>query len=140
MMKLSLGQSMVAVATTVIVIAVVAGVVVVGSPAEGRLERLDSSRIDDLEAIVTAMDLFWTRHERLAVSLEELADDPRAPVTPTDPGSGEPYGYTVLDEDTYELCAVFERESPPQAPGAPEDFWRHGAGRACFELDVDTSG
>ena len=131
---------MVAVATTVIVVAIIAGVIVVGSPAEGRVERIDSGRIDDLEGIVTAMDLFWARNERLPASLEELADDPRAPVTLLDPGSAEPYEYVVLDEDTYQLCAVFDRDSPPPAPRAAENFWRHRVGRTCFELDVDTSG
>jgi hypothetical protein len=32
--------------------------------------------------------------------------DPRVDVSTVDPGSAEPYGYEILDETTYELCAT----------------------------------
>ena len=139
-MKPSLGKTMVAIATTLVVVSIIAGVILVGSPAQGRLERLDRGRIEDLEGIMRAMDLYWSRSERLPASLEELVADPRVEVNTRDPGSAEPYEYYPLDEDTYELCASFDRES--RAPGrrAPADSWSHGAGRNCFVLTVDRSG
>jgi hypothetical protein len=138
-MKATIGQTIVAAGGTVVVASIITGVILVGSPAEGRLQQLDSARIEDLQAIMAGMDSFWTRNERLAASLEELMADPRVEVKTQDPGSAAPYDFTPLDEDTYELCATFDLES--LAPGRPSsaDFWRHGAGRQCFELDVDTS-
>ena len=139
MMKPSLGKTMLAAATALVVGSIIAGVILVGSPSEGRFQRLDSGRIEDLRGIVTAMDSYWDRNERLVISLDELGEDARAQVNTIDPGSAQSYEYRALDEDTYELCATFDRESLG-AVRRNSDFWSHGAGRRCFELDVDTSG
>lgn len=138
-MKLSPGQTIVAAAAAVVVASIIAGVILVGSPAEGRLQQLDSARIEDLKRIMAGMDSFWSRNERLPASLEELMADPRVAVRTQDPSSAEPYGFAPLDEDTFELCATFDLESPEPARPSSADFWRHGAGRQCFELDIDTS-
>ena len=138
-MKTTLGKTMLVAATTLVVGSIIAGVILVGSPAEGRLQQLDSARIEDFRGIVTAMDSYWDREERLAISLDELAEDPRTQVNTIDPGSAQSYEYRALDEDTYELCATFDRESLAPAR-RNSDFWSHRVGRQCFELDVDTSG
>ncbi len=139
-MKPSFGQAILAAATTLVVGSIIAGVILVGSPAEGRQQQLDSGRIRDLRGIMAAMDSYWDRNERLTTSLDELAEDPRSRVNTVDPVSALSYEYRALGEETYELCATFDRESPPPTGRASADFWRHGAGRQCFELTVDTSG
>jgi len=101
---------------------------------------LDAGRIEDLEGIMRAMDRFWSCTERLPASLEELGEDPRNRLNTVDPGSAESYEYQVLDTDSYELCAVFDRESPAPPPRPAADFWSHGEGRQCFELDVGPVG
>ncbi len=138
-MKPSLGKTIVAAAATVVVGSIIAGVILVGSPSQGRLRQFDSARIADLKRIMVAMDSYWSRNERLPASLEELMADPRVEVKTQDAGSAEPYDFTPLDEDTYELCATFDLESPAPARPSSADFWRHGAERECFALDVDTS-
>lgn len=137
-MNFSLGRTILAVATTVVVVSIVAGIAVVGSPREGRLQQLDSGRIADLRRIMGATDQYWSRNERLPASLEELAEDPRTQVNTIDPGSAQSYEYRALDTDSYELCAYFDRESLEPPGRAVADFWTHGSGRQCFELDVDT--
>jgi hypothetical protein len=139
-LKPSLGKTIVAAATTLVVLSIIAGVVLVGSPSEGRFQQLDSGRISDLREIMAATDSYWDRDERLPTSLDELAEDPRTEVNTIDPGSAQSYEYRALDEDSYELCATFDRESLEPARRSSADFWRHGVGRQCFELDVDTSG
>ena len=133
----SLGKPILIVATVVVVVSVIAGIIVIGSPTEGRFQQLDLGRIADLREIMEATDLFWSREERLPSSLEELAEDPRTSVNTIDPGSAEAYAYRILDEDTYELCATFDRESVGPPGRSAADFWRHPAGRQCFELEVD---
>ena len=44
---------------------------------------------------------------------------------------------TRLYEQIRELCATFDRESTEPPARSTSDFWRHGAGRQCFELEVD---
>ena len=139
-MKPSLGKTMLAAATTLVVGSIIAGVILVGSPSEGRFQRLDSGRIEDFKQIMAATDSYWDRNERLPTSLDELAEDARTQVNMVDPGSAQSYEHRALDEDTYELCTTFDRESLESARRSSADFWRHGVGRQCFEVDVDTSG
>lgn len=133
----SLGKRILVVATSVVVVSVIAAIIIIGSPTEGRFQQLDSGRLSDLRGIMAASDLYWSRNDRLPSSLEELAEDPRTGVNTIDPGSAESYDYRVLDEDTYELCAVFDRESADPPSRSAADFWRHAAGRQCFTLEVD---
>lgn len=132
-MKLSIGHVLLGLGITAGIVAVIAGVIVAGTPAEGRLQRLDRVRAGDLRSIATSIDAFWQRHERLPDSLGELVVDPRAQVSIEDPDNEQEYEYRILGEDSYELCAVFELASIPNNR-APDAFWLHDAGRHCFSL------
>ncbi|MFQ5538713.1 MAG: DUF5671 domain-containing protein [Gemmatimonadota bacterium] len=130
------GRTVLAVATAAVTVSVIAGIVLVGTPAEGRIQQLDAARVEDLRSIMNAADRFWKKNERLPSTLDELARDPREAINTLDPGSGEPYEYRKVGENAYELCAAFDRASP-ESPGRPRaDFWRHGAGRHCFALEA----
>ncbi len=115
------------------IVAIIAGVMVAGAPAKGRMQRLDSVRARDLRSIATSIDTFWQRHERLPDSLGELVADPRAQVSIEDPDNEQEYEYRILGENSYELCAVFALASIPNNR-APDAFWLHDAGRNCFSL------
>jgi hypothetical protein len=139
-MKASFGTAALVAAGIVMVAAIVTGIIMVGTPTEGRLERLDARRVQDLQGIMQATDSVWARSQRLPATLQELADDPRLNVQVVDPGSGKQYEYTVVGEDSYELCATFDRESPDRAPRPSSEFWRHGPGRQCFALSAERAG
>ncbi len=72
-------------------------------------------------------------HLRLPDSLGELVADPRAQVSIEDPDTEQEYEYRILDEDSYELCAVFALASITNNR-ARDAFWLHDAGRHCFSL------
>ena len=74
------------------------------------------------------------RHQRLPLSLDELSREPGIGIDSRDPGTSQLYDCRVLDPKTYELCAVFERDSGREFGRAPGDFWSHGAGKRCFQL------
>ena len=61
-----------------VIVAVGVGLFILGSPAEERARRVDDRRVEDLQGIVAATDLYWTRHSRLPVSLDELTAEPGA--------------------------------------------------------------
>jgi hypothetical protein len=132
-MSVSQGRVLLGVGIAAVVAAVVAGLVVAGPPAKGRMQRLDRGRADDLRSIAASIDTFWRGHERLPDSLGELVADPRAQVSTRDPESERPYEYRITGEDSYELCAVFALASVTDNP-ADDAFWLHGAGRHCFSL------
>lgn len=105
-------------AVTAVAAAVVAGLVVLGSPAGERERRIDDRRVADLHAIAAAAELYRSRHSRLPASLDELAAEPGMRINTRDPATAEVYGYRVLDSARYEVCATFDRESDG-APGEP---------------------
>lgn len=130
-------------AVAAVIAAVVAGLLVLPSPAEERARRLDERRVEDLRDIAQAMDLYWTRHAGLPASIEELSREASVTVSARDPDTGQDYELRLLDEATYELCATFEgaRSSAASARArrdrdASDDFWSHAAGRQCFRLEA----
>lgn len=132
-MKLSSGRVLLGLGVAAGIVAIIAGVMVAGPPAEGRMQQLDRVRARDLQSIATSIDDFWQRHERLPDSLGELVADPRAQVSIEDPDTEQEYEYRILDEASYELCAVFALASITNNR-ARDAFWLHDAGRHCFSL------
>ena len=94
-----------------VVASVVAGLILLGSPAEERERRIDERRVADLHGIAAATDLYWSRHARLPTSLDDLTTEPGLRINTRDPVSSEIYGYRALDSVRYEICATFDRES-----------------------------
>lgn len=115
--------------------AVAAGLAVIGSPSEARLERLDARRIADLQSLSRLIDVYWARHGRLPSFLDALALDWPATAT-RDPVSGQPYEFRATGEKRYELCATFDRPSTGTTHGLGEELWAHTAGRGCFPLEA----
>ncbi len=128
--------------------AVLYGLYLSGSPYRQRLRLIDTRRVDELEQIANVIDRFWHEHERLPRELEELRRTRGASVNSVaDPQTGAPYEYRITGEHRYELCALFDTDSSEERPaaprwtprGRPEGFWTHPPGRACFEVEADTS-
>ena len=137
MMRLSRPQLLAGLLALVVVVAVVAGIVVVGSPAEQRTQRLDERRVGDLASIAQAADLYWTRHAQLPTSLNELTSEPGTRLRTDDPETNAPYEYRRLDDSAFEVCAQFQRQSQ-QDSVAVDRFWLHGTGRQCFRRKART--
>jgi hypothetical protein len=123
------------VVTLAVIAAVVAGVYLLGSPAEERARRLDERRVQDLSGIAQAVDLYWTRESRLPPSLEQLRSDTGAAVTVADPSTAAPYDYRPLEGGRYQLCASFEGDSR-DSNRVDTGFWTHRAGRQCFQREA----
>ena len=136
-MKLSPGSMLVGAAATAVIAAVVAGLIVLGSPMEERARRIDDRRVADLQGIMAATDLFWTRHSRLPASLDDLTAEPGVRISTADPASSEIYSYQPLDSVHYEVCASFEQESGEISRDPTRDLWAHGSGRQCFRLEAE---
>jgi len=124
----------------VVAAAVIGGLVILGSPGEARIRRLDQRRVGDLQEIARMTGVYRTRHGRLPASLEELSQEPGTRVNLRDPTTAERYGYRTVDSLTYELCARFERVSSGEPDDEPrwggDVSWSHGAGRQCFEREA----
>jgi hypothetical protein len=124
------------VVTVVVAVAIVAGVFLLGSPAEERARRLDGRRVQDLSEISRAVDVYWTRRASLPATLQALRAETGADTTVTDPGTNAPYEFRAVEGPKYELCAVFEAESGASDREVGAAFWSHRSGRQCFERDA----
>ena len=113
--------------------AVVAGLFVIGSPAEERARRLDERRVENLQMIQRSVYVYFDRHGRLPSSLEELSREDGMRIDQLDPLGG-PYEFRLIGAETYELCATFQRGSAEDGGARSGEFWSHEAGRRCFQL------
>ncbi|MGD8340836.1 MAG: hypothetical protein PVH89_08640 [Gammaproteobacteria bacterium] len=116
----------------VVVGAVIAGLVISGSPREQRLLRTDDERVNDLRRVSRAIERYYRETESLPADLQTLLNGWISQEIPRDPDTGQAYGYELLDETAYRLCADFALESRPTRQ--PE-FWEHATGRQCFSFD-----
>ena len=101
-----------------------------GPPGEERARRLDQRRVRELQMIGLGVDGYWTTKGHLPASMEEVSKESGGvSFSTSDPVTGAPYGYRVVDERNYELCATFDRASSPRPT---PNRWTHGAGMRCF--------
>jgi len=116
-----------------VVAAAAAGIYLLRSPSEERTLRLDERRVADLVALSAAVDVYWTRHQRLPASLDELRSEPVGRLNLNDPASSSTYEYRRLADRSYEVCATFERDSSArERPAFGDGVWAHRLGRQCF--------
>ena len=128
-----------AIGAAAVAVAVVSGLVALGSPAGQRRERLDARRAQDLQVIAQAIDRYQATRERLPATLDELQRGSDVRVAVTDPVTLEPYGYEAGEGTAYELCAVFELATTAAERDLRRGrrFSRHEAGRHCFQLRAE---
>ncbi|MEK7479577.1 MAG: DUF5671 domain-containing protein [Patescibacteria group bacterium] len=141
---------------------IVAGVLVVDSPKEEQMYRLDERRTQDLQNVQNYVLEYWKKENTLPETIAALPIeakdeefDPRK-----DPKTKEEYGYEVRAENTFALCAMFEKETrgkgaypyPERMAPVPVDFekpqpqyyiensdWTHEVGEKCFERKIITT-
>ena len=135
---MSLERSLAIGVSAVVILAVVAGLVVLGWPAEERSRMLDARRVEDLSVLTQAV----RRHYRREGTLPERIEDIHGGVDASwlqDPRTGAVYSYRVVDGETFELCADFEQVAARPhwpVPRDDEPFRFHEAGPQCFEIPV----
>jgi type II secretory pathway pseudopilin PulG len=118
--------------------AIIAGLIVIGSPSDVRMRRFDQSRASDLASISRAVAAYRLTHESLPLNLEDIqGSQPSATVNLKDP-IGRSYEYAIKDAFSYELCATFDiaLESKTENIRSSSIFEKHGVGRQCFSLEA----
>jgi hypothetical protein len=134
------GATVLIVSACVVCAAIVAGIVMQGSPASQRLRKLDAARVARLSGVEMLVKRFAAVHKALPRDLAELAREPGFSVPPQDPVSAQPFDYEILGTDSYRLCATFETSTSEGAAAAVElvdPTWSHNIGHQCFNRHVD---
>ena len=123
----------------IIVLAVVYGIFLAGSPAAQRALQSDKVRESHLQQISFSIDEYWARNQKLPETLEDLLGSRYSFVESiSDPITKVPYPYMVLEEKQYELCAVFDLASTEKSTRLHFSLkaWEHEVGETCFELEI----
>ena len=134
------------IAVLIVVAAVIAGFMVVGSPWEARKEAADARRVEELLQIADNIRAYYRVKGKAPKDLVELVRYFQLYWLSTkDPVTNRPYEYRRLDELRYELCAVFDTDQSQREmtdwearhlSPARAAIHRHPKGRACFVLDA----
>ncbi len=129
-----------------ILISLVGGLIIIGSPAKQRELREDANRVFDLQNIQGQLTNYWQHKQNLPSSLVELKDPLSGFVVPTDPATNVFFEYEKVSATKFNLCATFALPSTDpkgmsNSYGYPSDVmnenWAHDAGRVCFARTID---
>lgn len=137
-------------AGVLVILSIVSGFFIIGSPASVRLQRFDSQKVTDLQNIQWQIINYYQTKGVLPENLSQVADPISGNVIPKDAQSGESYGYRVVTAPyTFELCATFNTDStvdvanPTISKPYPVDMsiegenWAHAVGEKCFSRTID---
>jgi hypothetical protein len=124
------------IAAALVLVVLVAGLALAGSPARERRRQLDAQRVADLSSISARVEQYAWEHSRLPESLDPVARGPGADgVLFRDPVTRDPYRYRTTDSLHYRLCAVFDAPDS-MGPAGESRFWSHGRGPTCFDFEI----
>lgn len=140
-----------AIVSLVILISIISGFFIVGSPSTQRQKRFDERRVMNLEFVQSQIIGYWQSNGKLPVSLEEMFVGAPSTVEYKDPDTGIPYEYRILPgKQHFELCATFSLSSEegrkdyygysyvdPMSPDLAMHNWEHGQGKKCFDRTIN---
>ncbi|OHA18514.1 MAG: hypothetical protein A2836_00875 [Candidatus Taylorbacteria bacterium RIFCSPHIGHO2_01_FULL_45_63] len=142
------------IACLAVLISVIGGFIVMGSPATARKMRFDERRVSDLQSIQWQIVNYWQQKGELPKTLFDLEDSISGFTVPSDPEIGPGYNYSMsVGSLSFKLCANFSLESDDKISrggyksipypvtnefgGAISENWKHGTGETCFDRTID---
>lgn len=133
--KISLGISLV-----VIIVSIILGFLVLGSPRTQRLLKYDQAKITDLTSITSSIQYFYNNTGKLPDNLKQITENQAMANTYTnmkDKQTGDEYVYQKITDTKYKICADFNLESRSDY-GYYDNYynWTHPKGDFCFEKTV----
>lgn len=131
--------------SAVVVLSLVLGFYVMGSPLTQRLKRMDAERVNGLTQIQWQIINYWQKKGELPKNINELNDPISGFIVPIDPDTGVQYQYEIIGDKVFKLCANFSLESgefaatrsKPRYVSPENENWFHKQGQNCFERKID---
>lgn len=123
----------------VVVVSFCVGLGVAGTPSKQRHIEADLKRVEDLQRIASAINVWHKRAEieksfaPLPATLTDLQAKGLSPSQIVDPETKIPYEYHAKSDTSYQVCATF---SAAEDQARVTQFWYHGKGQTCFSLDA----
>lgn len=125
-----------------VLISIVGGMMLIGSPMTQRELRLDAQQVQELSYIQSGIVAYWQQTDALPTSLEDLSKDFLQNPFPEGVEGRPAYTYEKRGDLTFALCATFVHASPSQSYARMEmlgdtENWEHSEGNYCFERTID---
>ncbi len=135
-----------------VVVSIIAGFFIIGTPQQLRAQKQDAIRIQDLQNLQWQVINYWQQKESLPAVLTDLNDPLSNNMIPLDPETKTVYGYKRTSPLDFQLCATFANAGdsmnqygrPVAIPTEPlgtdkptQDNWQHNAGEVCFDRSID---
>ena len=129
----------------VVVLSLVYGFYLAGSPQNQRLVRFDEQKVNDLQSIQNQLVYnWWQQKGSLPQTLDALNDSISGFSVPVDVQSNKSYEYQTTGLRSFELCATFNLPTPGNSSTVVKpislggiDNWQHLEGRQCFNRTID---
>ncbi len=132
------------VAAVIVVASIVWGFAVLGSPRTQRLYKYDEQKVSDLSNIQSAIENFYSTKGVLPQNLQEVQAMSYY-IELNDKETNKPYEYQKTGDLSYQVCAVFNKDSKDSAAGTPKFTyyggmsWEHGTGAHCFNREINAN-
>lgn len=126
--------------TLVIIISlasIIGGFLIIDSPAKARAVKFDQQRVNNLYNLDGMINDYYWQNKELPADLSASKFSQFK-----DPENGTPYGYKILGEKEYELCATFslavdfDTNNRDYMYTGNKDWSYHQAGYQCFSAKV----
>lgn len=130
-----------------VILSIVLGFVVIGSPKTQRLKKYDMQKVSDIQQLQSEGVYYWQVNGELPKSLPDLADQ-YGYLTLNQPDSKELYEYNIVSPQSFEICAEFNFKSEKNNLysrtiidtkynyNTPSD-WSYEQGRSCFKYVIN---
>jgi hypothetical protein len=119
------------VATVAMVVVVILGFRVMGSPGTQRMMQSDLRTVQSLAGLAQQINMRWANEDKaLPKDLETL------PISVKQVPGGASLSYRVKSRSEYELCATFARDNRNDPGINTGDPWIHPKGDYCFQFDA----
>ncbi|MEI6296022.1 MAG: DUF5671 domain-containing protein [bacterium] len=135
------------IATVTIILSIVIGFYITGSPFTQRMRKFDDIRVSDLQSIQGQIVYYWQQKEVLPNNLTDLTDSISGFIAPTDPETKKDYTYEVSSTTAFKICANFNLTSEANSintiypaiidPRGKQESWSHKDGYQCFNKNID---
>jgi type II secretory pathway pseudopilin PulG len=128
-------------AGVIVIVSIVWGFYVLGSPASQRQFKYDEQKVNDLMNINNAISSYYDAKSILPRTLDDMSTMQYYMVL-IDAQTQKPYEYIKTSYKTYNLCAEFNKDSKDNIASRMKTYpvenasWTHPAGRYCFEETI----
>ncbi len=123
--------------SVLVIVAIIFGFIVGGTPSEARLRNLDMQRTNNLQELSSCINSFAYDNGRLPINLNELKNGVRYTYCAftTDPETQKEYKYRVVSDSQFELCGEFVQSTIDDFPNIAADSYgkwqKHNKGQMC---------